>query len=253
MDSEIVRKKTASMITGFIKQVTPDNPIIVPDQNATALLGANPPDVGAAIASWEPGSFPVLNPGEDIILSSAIDSGDFVAFVRSCIQAFAVGCGCTYEQISGDLKGVNYSSIRAGILEFRRKCEQFQNAVFIFQFCQPIYRRWLQEAVISGALVLPGYFRDPGPYEDVRWETPGWPWVDPKNDLDASQAAIRNGLSTRSKEASERGLSAEQIDAEQAADKARADKLGLVYDCDPSKILIGREAKSKRCSAPRRY
>ena len=35
-DAEIVRKKVAAMITGFIKQVSPDNPVMVPDQTIGA-------------------------------------------------------------------------------------------------------------------------------------------------------------------------------------------------------------------------
>jgi hypothetical protein len=35
---------------------------------------------------------------------------------------------------------VNYSSIRAGLLEFRRRCEAIQHGVFVHQLCRPIWR-----------------------------------------------------------------------------------------------------------------
>jgi capsid protein len=69
--------------------------------------------------------------------------------VRACLQAFASGAGLAEYQICGDLSGINYSSIRAGLLEFRRKCEQYQHSVFILQICHPIYRRWLREAMLA--------------------------------------------------------------------------------------------------------
>ena len=238
-DAEIVRKKTAAMITGFIKQTSPDQSIMPISQQVPAPNSSTDP--ATAVSKLEPGTFPILNPGEDVVLAQHRDTSDYPGFIKSCLLAFAAGCGLTYEQISGDLRNVSYSSIRAGILEFRRKAEQFQHSVFVFQFCNPVYRRWLLEAVISGALVLPGYAKDPAQYEDVRWETPGWPWVDPKNDIESSVMAIRGGLTTRTMEASERGVDSAAIDAEIARDNDRADELGLVYDSDPRKVLLMRE------------
>ena len=177
--------------------------------------------------------------------AEARDSGDFKAFIRTCLQAFASGAGLAEYQISGDLSGINYSSIRAGLLEFRRKCEQFQYSVFTFQVCHPIYRRWLREAMLAlvfGVEMLTAYDKDPEPFEEVQWVTPGWPWVDPDKDMKAAERAIRDGLSTRSIECAEQGYDAALIDTQQKTDNDRADKLGLSYDSDGRKILTGRNA-----------
>jgi capsid protein len=40
------------------------------------------------------------------------------------LEASAVGTGLTYDQVAGDLTQANYSSLRAGKIEFRRLCEQ---------------------------------------------------------------------------------------------------------------------------------
>ena len=45
--------------------------------------------------------------------------------------------------------------------------------------------------------------------------------------------AIRAGLSSRSEAISAYGYDAEDVDREIAADNARADELGLVFDSDP--------------------
>jgi capsid protein len=47
----------------------------------------------------------------------------YAEFLRMQFRAVAAAMGITYEQLTGDLTGVNYSSIRAGLLEFRRRCE----------------------------------------------------------------------------------------------------------------------------------
>jgi capsid protein len=44
--------------------------------------------------------------------------------------------------------------------------------------------------------------------------------------------AVRSGFKSRAEVVSEQGYDAEQIDAEQARDNARADALGLSHDSD---------------------
>ena len=67
----------------------------------------------------------------------------------------------------------------------------------------------------------------------MKWIAQGWQWVDPKKEFDAMIAAIRGGLLSRSEAISSFGYDAEDIDREIAADNARADALGLVFDSDP--------------------
>lgn len=47
---------------------------------------------------------------------------------------------------------------------------------------------------------------------------------------------MRNGFKSRSEVVSELGYDVEEIDAEIAADNARADTLGLILDSDPRKV-----------------
>jgi lambda family phage portal protein len=239
-DAEVVKKKLGSMITGFIKQVSPENPIMPVDQ----FTGGSP-EPAVQMSTLEPGTFQVLNFGEEVQFATTTDSGDYVAFVRSCLQAFAVGAGLAEHQVTGDLSQANFSSLRAGLLEFRRKCEQFQHSVFIFQVCHPVYRRWLREGMLAlafGPKLLAEYDTDPEPFEDVQWVTPGWPWVDPQKDQAASREAIRDGVSTRSRECAAQGLDSAIIDEEQASDNERADNLKLSYDSDGRKVLTGKNA-----------
>lgn len=241
-DAEVVRKKVAAMITGFVKQTTTDNPIFAATPYAN---GPGQNDAGSAISKLEPGTFTNLGIGEEVQFAEQKDSGDYSAFVRSCLQAFASGCGLAEYQISGNLAGINYSSIRAGLLEFRRKCEQYQHAVFIFQVCHPVFKRWLREAMLAmvfGPDLLTAYDQDPTVFEASSWVTPGWPWVDPEKDIKASETAIRDGLSTRSIEVAATGRDSYTIDAEQFADNQRADGLNLAYDSDGRRVVTGKNA-----------
>jgi lambda family phage portal protein len=224
-DAELVRKKTAAMFAGFITRLSPED----------TLLGEGAADAsGVALAGLEPGTMQILEPGEDIKFSQPADVGSsYSEFMRQQFRAVAAAMGITYEMLTGDLTQVNYSSIRAGLLEFRRRCEAIQHSVIVHQFCRPVWRAWMEQAVLAGSLRLPGYAKNPRHYWSVKWIPQGWQWVDPLKETEAMKSAIRSGLMSRSEAISANGYDAEDVDREIAADNTRADALGLVFDSDP--------------------
>jgi len=111
-----------------------------------------------------------------------------------------------------------------------------QDAVIVHQLCRPVWREWMAQAVLAGALDAPGFERNPAPWLSVKWIPQGWQWVDPEKEFKAIVLAIRAGLMSRSEAISAFGYDAEKIDREIAADNARADALGLVFDSDPRKV-----------------
>ncbi|MBB6589901.1 phage portal protein [Ralstonia solanacearum] len=228
-DAELVRKKTAAMFAGFVTRQSPED----------NLMGEGLPDeAGISLVGLEPGTLQILEPGEDIKFSDPADvGGSYGEFLRTQFRAVAAALGITYEQLTGDLTGVNYSSIRAGLLEFRRRCEMVQHSVLVHQMCRPVWAAWMKQAVLAGALVAPGFARGGAArrrqYLQAKWVPQGWQWVDPEKEFKAMLLAIRAGLMSRSEAISTFGYDAEDIDREIAADNARADALGLVFDSDP--------------------
>jgi len=224
-DAELVRKKTAAMFAGFVTRLAPED----------SLLGEGLPDAsGAAQAGLEPGTMQILEPGEDIKFSQPADvGGNYAEFLRMQFRAVAAAMGITYEMLTGDLTQVNYSSIRAGLLEFRRRCEAIQHSVIVHQLCRPVWQAWLDQALLEGALVLPGYSSRSRSIRAAKWVPQGWQWVDPKKEFEAMKTAIRSGLLSRSQAISGFGYDAEDMDREISADNRRADDLGLVLDTDP--------------------
>jgi lambda family phage portal protein len=223
-DAELVRKKTAAMFAGFITRMAPED----------NLMGESAADAnGVALAGMEPGTLQILEPGEDIKFSAPADVGSsYAEFMRQQFRAVAAAMGITYEMLTGDLTQVNYSSIRAGLLEFRRRCEALQHGVIVHQLCRPIWRAWMDQAVLEGAIDLPGYRKERRTYQAAKWIPQGWSWVDPQKEFNAMKLAIRAGLMSRSEAISGNGYDPEDVDREIAADNARADALGLVFDSD---------------------
>ena len=235
-DAELVRKKTAAMFAGFITRVAPEDSLLNESGG-----GAD----GVALSGLEPGTLQILEPGEDIKFSAPADVGSaYSEFMRQQFRAVAAAMGVTYEMLTGDLTQVNYSSIRAGLLEFRRRCESLQHGVLVHQMCRPIWRAWMDQAVLQGALNLADYGARRREYQAAKWIAQGWKWVDPQKEFAAMKLAIRAGLMSRSEAISGNGYDAEDVDREIAADNRRADELGIMFDSDPrhDKVATAAEA-----------
>lgn len=218
-DAELVRKKTAAMFAGFITRL---------DSEANIMGEGESNEQGVALSGLEPGTMQLLDPGEDIKFSEPSDvGGSYEAFMRQQLRAIAIGMGITYEQLTGDLTGVNYSSIRAELIEFRRRCGMLQHNILVFQFCRPVWDRWLELALLSGELDIG---EKKTAKKEVKWIAQGFDWVDPLKDQQAQQMAVRNGFKSRSEVVSELGYDIEEIDQEIAEDQRRASELGLSFD-----------------------
>jgi len=124
---------------------------------------------------------------------------------------------------------VTFASGRHSLLEFRRQLESIQHHILVFQLCRPIWNAWTRLAIAAG--VLPE-----GDYSNVRWIGPLPEMLDPAAEVRAQVQKVRAGFMSRSEAVSLTGLDAEELDAEIAADNARADRLGLVFDSDARKV-----------------
>ena len=230
-DAELVRKKVSALFAGFI---TPGA-----DEAGVPLAKADdaPKSDGYKVASLEPGLMQVLPAGSDITFSQPTEvGGSYGPFMSWNLRAAAAGAGVTYEQATGDLTSVNFSSIRAGLIEFRRGVEQFQHNTPVFQLNRPIWREWLEQAALAGVIDASDYMANKRDYRSVEWIPQGWPWVDPEKDQKANVRAVRAGFTSRTAIIAAQGGDAEVVDREIADDKERAERLGLVLDSDPARV-----------------
>lgn len=228
-DAELMRKQVAAMFAGFITQQDHSN-------DPLDTEGQEQDHDGALTARLEPGTLQELDPGQEITFAEPTDVGaNYEPFMRWQLRQVSSGSGTTYEQLTGDLSEVNFSSIRAGLIEAGKRLAQYQRNCLIYQFCRPVWRRFVEQAVLSGRIALP---QDPAVLRQllrVQWTVPGREYVDPEKEVRATVAKIRGGITSRSKAVAELGIDAEQLDREIAADNARADRLGLVFESDGRK------------------
>jgi lambda family phage portal protein len=197
----------------------------------------------APVASLEPGTLQVLLPGEDVRFSSPADvGGGYEAFQYRTLLAVAVSLGLPYHLVTGDVRQANYSSLRAELVEFRRRIGQLQHGVIVHQLCRVIWWRWLETAVLAGALDLD----DPVAARAVQWIPPRWDWIDPLKDIQAQVLAMEAGLTSRRKVVEATGYDIEEVDRENAADARRAADLGLSYRTSPGETQGARATPTQR-------
>lgn len=221
-EAELVRKKIEACFAAFVTQPQgPDGPSIGP--------AADDSSTGHRVESFEPGMIEYLRPGEEITFASPSYAAGYRDYIAAKQAQIATGLQLTYEQLTGDLSRVNYSSYRAGLLSFRTGIESFRWLTFIPMFCDPVWRRFLAVAYAAGAISQPGPF-------GAEWTPPGFGSVDPYKDSLATLNRIRTGTLTLRQAIAEEGYDPD-AQLEQIAEINRMlDERGIVLDCDPRRV-----------------
>lgn len=230
MDAQLVRQKIGALLTGFVTTPAGD---LVPGPFADGLADG----LGGLDGGLEPGTMKVLQPGEDVKFSDPPEIGaEAVSFLTVTAREIAAGLGVTYEAITGDLSQVNFSSIRAGLVEHRRKCEAVQHGVLAFQALRPLWRRWITLEILAGRIDAPDFATNPERWLSAKFMPPRVDYVNPQQDVAAERDAIAAGLMSRRQALAARGYDLEALDAEIAADDARARSLGLAFALPPAPV-----------------
>lgn len=144
----------------------------------------------------------------------------YVEYCKINLKLIAKGMGVPYEALTGDLSEVNFSSARVGLLEFRRSCEQMQWLVLVPRFCAPLWRWFVEAAVLAGKVRSAD--------TSVDWSAPRWDYVNPGQDVRADLDAIAGGLLTPSEALRRRGYKPAQVFAELASDFAALTSTGAI-------------------------
>jgi lambda family phage portal protein len=184
------------------------------------------------IGPFGPGAYAQLNPGEDIKFTEPGEvGGSYEPFQYRTLLAIAAALGIPYPELSHDLQRASYASSRAGLVAYRMEVEAFQYAVLVFQFLRRVWQRWMDTAVLAGALPISAteYRRGLADYHRAKMITPKLPWVDPAKDARAEVDMVNNGFKSRSDVIESLGSDPEETDKRIAEDRQREAQLGLSF------------------------
>ena len=220
-DAELWRKKIEACFAAFVIQNSgSEGPTL-----GSIALHRNSTSDQTRIETFRPGMIEYLKPGEDVRFGSPTGDAHYESYKRSQLHAIAAGLGITYEQLTGDLSQVNYSSLRAGLLEFRRMIETLRWQMFIPMFCEPVWRRFIDRAYIAGLISKIDY--------SVNWTAPKFEMIDPLKDAEADTMMMRNGTLTLRKAIANRGFDPDTQIEEIARTNELLDKHSIILDSDP--------------------
>lgn len=190
-------------------------------------------DGDTTLDQYEAGTIKDIGDKEVTQLDSDYPHQMYGDFVKTHLQGIASGLNISYPTLSSDLEGVNYSSIRAGVLEDREVFKGLQNW-FIRLLVQPVYEEWLSIAWMRGVIRLqlndgrrPALSDPLDKYLPAHYQGRRWAWVDPQKDGAANQQSIDNLTKSRSQIIREQGDDPESVFREIQAEQEMLKSLGL--------------------------
>jgi len=195
------------------------------------------PDAGQdELEDIEPGMGLSLQPGEEYFgIDPQHPMDAYPTFVKSILRAVAGGLGVSYNSLANDLEGVNYSSLRAGLLDEREEWKAVQQWL-IEELCEPVFEDWLSWSLGLGLILLPNGaalpVRNFDKLNSPEFKPRRWPWVDPLKDMQASVLSVEKGFDSRRRIISETGKDIEDVFLEQQEDAALAKEYGLEFPVD---------------------
>ena len=184
---------------------------------------------GRTVESFEPGMILYRRGMGSVEVVNPSGGGSHAAFARRALEASAVGTGLTYDQVAGDLTQANYSSLRAGKIEFRRLCEQVQYGMLIPMLVRPIADRFHAQGALLGLWgteVPDGLSHVPPAHE----------MIDPLKDTTALIAQVRAGFVPQPEAVGAFGYDFRQVVEMIREANALLDEAGLSLDTDPRRV-----------------
>jgi lambda family phage portal protein len=184
---------------------------------------------GRAVEAFEPGMILYRRGAGSVEVVNPSGGGSHAAFARRALEAASVGAGLTYDQVSGDLAQANYSSLRAGKIEFRRLCEQVQYGMLVPMLVRPVAERFHAHGALLGLWGA-------GMPDGVSHVPPAHEMIDPLKDTAALVAQVRAGFVPQPEAAGAFGYDFRQVVEMVREANALLDEAGLALDTDPRRV-----------------
>ena len=189
-------------------------------------IGESTEDTYTQVMDAQAGTFEQLPAGTDFReFKPDYPNQTFADFEEAMLRSIASGLNVSYVSLANNLEGVNYSSIRQGVMDDRDQFRVLQNFM-IQHMMRPIYKKWLECAMTRNAINLP-ITR----YEKFSFPTflpRSWSWIDPLKEINAHVKGLESGQYTFADIQSSLGRDPEELF--EALDRER--KLAEQYNID---------------------
>lgn len=197
-DAELMAAVVSSMFTVFIKNSEGEAEAFYGNAEDSQRVEPIAPDSAAELT---PGGIVELGQGEEVsqIANPTRPNANYQPFVEAIFSEAAARVGLSYEVVLRKFNS-SYNAVRAAILESRKTFNRVKYD-FAADFCQPIYDKWLTNAILAGIVEAPpGYFENPvarGLYHSCRWEGDANFMLDPYKETMALKMQLDEQLISR--------------------------------------------------------
>lgn len=188
-EASVVALRAAASTMGFITTKSPDSEVETPDTDQEFEA--------------DPGVVKYLGMNQEFqAWASTQPTDNYPDFTKAVLRGLASGLGASYSMLAGDLSDANMSSMRVGRAEEQEQWMALQQW-FEDQWCERVFQAWLPAAVLSGALVIPGY--DVAKASSHRWQARSWVSPKPLEDAQVAEIEIALGINSRQRIVAKRG------------------------------------------------
>jgi lambda family phage portal protein len=255
-DAELQSATINSLLVGFVQSSAgPDavsesfsaEDMTAFDADRTKFYGEHPVQMDGNA------QMPVLPFGDEVKLATATrDTAPYESFVRTVVRPIAASLGVTYEELTGDLSQVNYSSLRAGWLMALRDTEVLVSMI-LAQILRPFFVAWLEEVFSRGYIKVPAgapeFLDAPDAYAAAFWIGPGQGQLDMVKEILGNAAAEEAGFKSLEDICAEMGKDYRAVLAQQAYEMQLRKELGLEPE-DAALAQAVQDAKNPSKQAP---
>lgn len=220
-ESAIVASRAKAGAMGFVKSNGEDK--YRGEEDASDTYGE-----GATLDQMDAGTIKDIGNNEFVDWDPKYPHEMYDPFIKSTLRRISSGWGLSYHALSMDLADVNFSSIRAGVLEDREIFKGIQNW-FIRVLIRRVYEEWLLFAYTMGEIKVGStpLSRPVDQYMPAKFQPRRWAWVDPQKDGEANKLAIEQRLKSRSQIIRDQGDDPETIWNEIQREEDYLKKLGI--------------------------
>jgi len=154
--------------------------------------------------SMSAGSVVNLKEGESIEMADPKrPNKNYDIFHRAIIKEMAVGLNLSYEVLMTEFNK-SFTASRAVLLQVWKYFKRMRT-IMVNRWCQPVYERVIEEAVLLGRLDLKGFIEDP--FTRAMWLKCTWTGelagaIDEIKEVKAAKMRVAEGFSTRERESS---------------------------------------------------
>lgn len=196
-ESELMAALIQTYFTAWIETEATTSDIPIPEVGSP---GEDPDGISDDESEYEmgPGTTLHLQPGEKVQFGQpSMPTAGFETFTKANEKMIGAGMEMPYDVLMKEFNS-SYSAAK-GALEEVWETIKMRRSWLVDDFCQPVYERWLAEAVALGRIKAPGFFNDPlvrDAWCGTRWDGPAQTHLDPYKEAQANAIAVDRGWKT---------------------------------------------------------